>query len=108
MDFAVLHRAEGKTHLAIEWLKADPDHRVLLTTSEALAADVKKRHRLGDRQVMSYRAAPAALRGRSNIELAVDDLDAILPALLGIGPLPIVLVTATGNLAVPTLEPAEA
>lgn len=108
MDFAVMHRCEGKTHLAVEWIKADPCGRVLLTVSEISAAQVRKQYGLDDKQVMSYRSAPARLRGRSNIELAVDDLDAILPALLGIGPVPVALVTATGNLSVPTLEPAEA
>lgn len=108
MDFAVMHRCEGKTHLAVEWLKADPDHRVLLTASEVAAADLRKRYRLGEWQVMSYRSAGARLRGRANVEIAVDDLDAILPALLGISPARVALVTATGNLIARTLEPAEA
>jgi hypothetical protein len=99
MQFVIRPRMGGKTTEALKWLKETPG-AVLLVHSEAYAACLRRDHGLTDRQVMSHRSAGTRLRGRRQVTVAVDNLDVILPQLLGLSPdARVELVTATGESA---------
>ena len=94
MKFAIRPRQGGKTHLSVEWLREDPDHRVIVTANAQMARDLRQGYGLTEKQVAV--AGSASIRGR-RAEYAVDNLDIILPQLLGTGPNPVTVVTATGE-----------
>jgi len=98
--FVVRGRGGGKTHAAVEWLRQDPDHRVIVTVDEQRAAEVRREYGLTAAQVMPADGQlrdPQRLRGLPRTlrrELAIDDLDAFLARSFVF---PVGLVTATGD-----------
>ena len=52
IGFVVRGRGGGKTHAAVEWLRQDPDHRVIVTVDEQRAAEIRRQYGLTAAQVM--------------------------------------------------------
>jgi hypothetical protein len=98
VKFIIRPRQGGKTHASVQWLLEDPENRVILCANLQMARELQRRYKLTDRQVMSAATVRTAGRGRA-AEYAVEDLDTLLPYLLGTGPNPVSLVTATGESA---------
>lgn len=96
MNFVIRPRGGGKTAAAIAWLRDNPGG-VLIVHDESYAKRLRKEHGLTGEQVVSY--GSASLRGRRVSAVGVDNLDLILGHLLGTGPAPVSLVTATGESA---------
>ena len=97
--FVVRGRGGGKTYAAVEWLKQDPDHRVIVTVDEQRAAWIRRQYGLTAQQVMSSAGAlrdPDRLQGmpRGRRELAIEDLGDFLARAFVF---PVGMVTATGD-----------
>ncbi len=98
MKFVIRPRQGGKTHETVQWLREDPGHRVIITATAEMARDLRQRYELTEKQVMTVSSVRTFGRGR-RAEYALDNLDIILPQLLGTGPNPVMVVTATGETA---------
>lgn len=98
MKFVIRPRQGGKTHATVQWLREDPDRRVIIAHSAATASDLRRRYDLTERQVVTVDSIRTRERGR-RAEYAVENLDIMLPYLLGTGPNPVSMVTATGESA---------
>ena len=90
-------RGAGKTYAAVQWLLADPENRVILTTSKQRARDIRDQYKLAERQVISAQgklSPPHALKGRS-VQVAIDNLDDFLSRVFQ--PFTVNMVTLTGE-----------
>jgi hypothetical protein len=96
VKFVIRPRQGGKTHEAVRWLREDPGRRVIITATQDMAADLRRRYELTASQVTTTDTVRSAGRGR-HAEYAVDNLDLILPHLLGTGANPVTVITATGE-----------
>lgn len=81
--FVVRGRGGGKTYAAVQWLKEDPDRRVIVTVDPARAVEIRTQYGLSTSQVMScdgQMKPPPRLQGRplAALELAIDDADELL------------------------------
>jgi hypothetical protein len=89
-------RATGKTWQCLQWLNQHPDG-VMVCHSMAEVDRLKREARRLGLQIDSRQFVSAnrleVLRGRQNVSLCVDNLDIILPHLLGA---PVDMITATG------------
>lgn len=98
-EFIVRGRGGGKTYAAVQWLKEDPDRRVIVTVDPARAVEIRSQYGLSASQVMSCDSQmkpPPQLQGRplKDFELAIDDVDELIGRafLFKVG-----LVTAKGD-----------
>ena len=95
MQVIVGGRRSGKTHKLVEWLKEDPD-RVLICHSASEAERLTRDYGIHPRQIMSISAwSSRGLSGmsRPSTKIAVDNLDLVLPILLGVN---VEMVALTG------------
>lgn len=69
-------RAAGKTHALVQWLKEDPENRVILCHAEFAADNVRRQYGLTRGQVMSYRRVTWGSDGPK--EYVIDNADLIL------------------------------
>lgn len=89
-------RQSGKTTLLINWLTLDENHILIVHSTEEASRLRRDYEEVADQIVTVTFVVGGGLRGRRNIVVAIDNLDLILPALLGwpnrIGP-----ITYTGE-----------
>ena len=89
MKVLVMGRGAGKTHTLIEWVKQGVEtksypgwSRVILTHSLDEAERLRRGHGLDYRQVFEVGEWVRARLGRKPVEVAVDNADLVLSALL--------------------------
>jgi hypothetical protein len=92
MKFDIGDRQTGKSTRIIDWARED-DRRRLIVFNHKRARQIEKDHPILEGRVISVNSL-ASLRGH-DIEIGIDDLESVLPQLLGTGRSPVSYVTAT-------------
>lgn len=82
-------RQMGKTVMLLEWLEGDPKRAMIVHSYQESDRLKRENPHLADQIFNFHSALDGRLRGRGFNELAIDNLDLILPWLLGckIGPI---------------------
>jgi hypothetical protein len=90
-------RQSGKTTMLIDWLRLDEKH-ILIVHSATEASRLRRDYEEVADQIVSVSFAQSGgLMGRHGITVAVDNLDLILPFLLGVYGNAIGPITYTGE-----------
>jgi hypothetical protein len=93
MRWMIWGRQWGKSYQTVQWLKEDPDNRVIVTADESMADGLRRRYSLREDQVFGAGRWIHQHRHLLRKTIAIDNAEQTLPALLNVR---VGLVNASG------------